>query len=55
MLLSVCYLVLCRVLQLAVLRLRSNDFKALEIVVLQHEVAILRALSMTLRHQGSSN
>jgi putative transposase len=37
-----CYLVLPRVLQLAALRLRSNDFKELEIVVLRHELAILR-------------
>lgn len=41
-LLSLCYLVLRRVLQLAVLRARSNDIKALEIVVLRHELAILR-------------
>ena len=31
-----------RLLQLAALRLRSNDFKELEIVVLRHELAILR-------------
>jgi putative transposase len=31
-----------RVLQLATLRLRSNDLKELEIVVLRHELAILR-------------
>ena len=42
MLLSLCYLMLRRVLQLAVSRCRSNDFKALEIVVLRHELAILR-------------
>src|SRR5829696_3373659 len=40
--LSLCYVVLGRVLQLAALRLRSNDFKQLEIVVLRHELAILR-------------
>jgi transposase InsO family protein len=40
--LSLCYLVVRRVLQLAVLRLRSNDLKELEIVVLRHELAILR-------------
>jgi putative transposase len=40
--LSLCYLVLRRVLQLAVLRCRPNDFKELEIVVLRHELAILR-------------
>jgi hypothetical protein len=39
---SLCYLVLRRVLQLAVWRLRSNDLKELEIVVLRHELAILR-------------
>ena len=42
MFLSLCYVVLRRVLQLAVLRLRSNDLKDLEIVVLRHELAILR-------------
>ncbi len=42
MLVSFCYLVLPRVLQLAALRIRSNDFKELEIVVLRHELAILR-------------
>ena len=42
MLVSLCYLVLPRVLQLAALRVRSNDFKELEIVVLRHELAILR-------------
>jgi putative transposase len=41
-LLSAWYVVLQRVLQLVVLRLRSADFKALEIVVLCHVVAILR-------------
>src|SRR5713226_2402341 len=40
--LSVCYVVLRRVLQLAALRFRSNDLKELEIVVLRHELAILR-------------
>jgi hypothetical protein len=35
-------LLLRRVLQLAVLGWRSNDFKDLEIVVLRHELAILR-------------
>ena len=42
MLFSLCYLVLRRTLQLAVLRCRSNEFKGLEIVVLRHELAILR-------------
>jgi hypothetical protein len=40
-LVSFCYLVLRRVLQLAALRVRSNDFKELEIVVLRHELTIL--------------
>jgi putative transposase len=39
---SLWYVVLRRVLQLAVLRCRSNEFKDLEIVVLRHELAILR-------------
>ncbi len=42
MFLSLWYVVLRRVLQLAVLRRRSNEFKDLEIVVLRHELAILR-------------
>ena len=42
MLLSAWYVVLQRVLQLVVLRLRSRKFKELEIVVLRHEMAILR-------------
>ena len=42
MLVSFCYLVLRGLLQLAALRGRSNDFKELEIVVLRHELAILR-------------
>jgi hypothetical protein len=40
--LSFCYVVLRWVLQLAALRVRSNDFKELEIVVLRHELAVLR-------------
>jgi hypothetical protein len=40
--LSLCYVVLRRVLQLAALRVRSNEFKDLEIVVLRHELAIPR-------------
>ena len=39
---SLCYLVVRRVLQLAAWRFRSNDLKELEIVVLRHELAILR-------------
>ena len=42
MLLSLCYLVLRRGLQLAALRFRSVEFKELEIVVLRHELGILR-------------
>ena len=42
MVVSFCYVVLHRLLQLASLRIRSNDFKELEIVVLLHELAILR-------------
>jgi hypothetical protein len=41
-LVSFCYLVLRRLLQIAALRVRSNDFRELEIVVLRHEVAILQ-------------
>jgi putative transposase len=40
--LSLGYMVLRCVFQLATLRLRSNDGKELEIVVLRHELAILR-------------
>jgi len=40
--LSLCYMGFRWVLQLATLRLRSNDCKELEIVVLRHELAILR-------------
>jgi hypothetical protein len=36
------YVVLQRVLQLVALWLRSREFKELEIVVLRHEIAILR-------------
>ena len=42
MLISLCYLVLRHVLRLAVLGCRSHDFKELEIVVLPHELGILR-------------
>jgi putative transposase len=41
-LVSFCYVVLRWLLHIAALRVRSNDFKELEIVVLRHEVAILR-------------
>jgi hypothetical protein len=40
--LSLNYLVIRRLLQLAVLRFRSDEFKELEIVVLRHELAVLR-------------
>jgi hypothetical protein len=40
--LSLCYVVLRCLLQLLALRVRSNEFKDLEIVVLRHELAILR-------------
>ena len=43
-LVSFCYVVLCWLLQLVVLRVRSKDFKELEIVVLRHELAILQRL-----------
>jgi putative transposase len=39
---SLCYLVLRHLLQLVALRLRSEEFKELEIVVLRHEVTVLR-------------
>ncbi len=39
---SLCYLMLQRLLQLAALRFRSDEFKELEIVVLRHELALLR-------------
>ena len=51
MLFSFCYLALRQVLQLLVLRIRSNDFKDLEILVLRHELAILRRRDASARHQ----
>src|SRR5216683_2805429 len=39
---SLCYEVVRWVAQLAMLRYRSDDFKELEIVVLRHELGILR-------------
>ena len=39
---SLCYLAFRCLLQLVVLRPRSEDFKELEIVVLRHELAVLR-------------
>jgi hypothetical protein len=41
-LLALCYVLVRRVLQVAVWRWRSDAVKALEIVVLRHELAILR-------------
>jgi len=41
-LISPAYLILRRVLELVTLRFRSNAFKELEIVVLRHELAVLR-------------
>ena len=42
MLISPAYLILRRVLELVTLRFRSSAFKELEIVVLRHELAVLR-------------
>ena len=42
MLLSLCYVLVRRVLQVAVWRRRSEAVQALEVVVLRHELAILR-------------
>ena len=42
MILSVCYVALQRVLQFVALAFRSHEFKELEIVVLRHELAVLR-------------
>ena len=42
MLFSFCYLVLRQVFLLLALRFRSHAFKDLEILVLRHELAILR-------------
>jgi putative transposase len=39
---SVCYVALLRLLQLLSLRFRSTEFKELEIVMLRHELAVLR-------------
>jgi hypothetical protein len=39
---SLWYTVLRWMLQLAILRVRSNEFKDLEIVILRHELAVLR-------------
>ena len=42
MVVSLLYLVFRRALAVAALRLRSREFKQLEIVVLRHELAVLR-------------
>jgi putative transposase len=41
-LVSLCYGLICWLLEFLVLRVRSEEFKELEIVVLRHELAILR-------------
>jgi putative transposase len=41
-LVSVCDVAIQRILQLVILLLRSTEFKELEILVLRHELAILR-------------
>lgn len=45
MFVRLCYVMVWRVFQLAGLRLRSHEWKELEIVVLRHELAILRRRS----------
>jgi hypothetical protein len=42
-LISLCYLVVRRVLQLAVLRCQTDALNELEIIVLRHELAIFDA------------
>ena len=42
MLVSLCYGLICWLLEFVVLRVRSEEFKELEIVVLRHELGILR-------------
>jgi putative transposase len=41
-LISLCYMVVRRLLELVALHFQSNNFKELEIVVLRHELAVLR-------------
>jgi len=41
-LVSLCYVFLCWFVECAALRARSREFKELEIIVLRHELAILR-------------
>ena len=45
MLVSLCYGLICWLLECVVLRVRSEEFKELEIVVLRHEPAILRRIT----------
>ena len=52
MFLSLCYTALQWILQLAVLRGRSNEFKDLEVIVLRHELAILRRRTRRGRCRG---
>jgi putative transposase len=40
--LSVCYVAIQRILQLVLFLFRSTEFKELEIVVLRHELSVLR-------------
>ena len=50
---SLCYLLVRCLLQLVLLRPRSQDFKELEIVVLRHELAVLRRQTRRARLTGS--
>jgi hypothetical protein len=43
---SLLYLLFRRVLAVAALRLRTREFKALEIVLLRHELAVFAARSL---------
>jgi hypothetical protein len=45
---SLVYLLFRRALAVAALRVRSSEFKGLEIVVLHHELAVLRPRSLVL-------
>ena len=50
---SLCYLLVRWLLQLVLLRPRSQDFKELEIVVLRHELAVLRRQTRRAQLTGS--